>query len=151
MLAQNMDEIAKVILTAKRKRLFMSRPVYKFFAPPITEAELYRLAQELNVRFAVGFSRWLRLAGYGDVDGKLQFRRDFIFVIDWKPLAGCVVFAGDAVGNRYAFDPERGNIYHIRNPGRIVSRMADDFSFFMQELIRRDYQLYEWTESLSAK
>jgi hypothetical protein len=142
-----MDEIAKIILSAKRRRFLRSHPIFERFAP-VSEAALFRLATGLNFKFALGLSKWLRLAGYGDIDQTLSFREEWFSVIDGSPLTGHVTFAQDIDGNRYAFNPKDGSIYYI-HPEQIVARISDDFPAFLQELIRRDYQLKEWMRSIS--
>ena len=143
-----MDEIAKTILSAKRRKFLSSRPVFERHEP-VSEAELFRLARELNFKFVLGLSKWLLLAGYGDIDKTLSFRKDRLFVINGEPLDGYVSFAQDIVGNRYAFNPKDGSIYYIRQPEQATARISDDFPSFLQELIRRDYQLQEWMGSIS--
>jgi len=142
-----MDEIAKTILSAKRRRFLRSHPVFERHAP-VSEADLFRLATGLNFKFALGLSKWLRLAGYGDIDAALIFREDYFSVINGGALDGHVSFAQDTAGNRYAFNPKDGSIYYICHPGQSAARIADDFPSFLQELIRRDYQLKEWMNSL---
>ncbi len=145
-----MDKIANTILSAKRRRFLSSRPVFERYTP-VSEAELFRLATGLNFKFALGLSKWLLLAGYGDIDGTLSFREEWFSVINEEPLDGLVSFAQDIVGNRYAFNPKDGSIYYIRHPEQTVARISDDFPSFLQELIRRDYQLKEWMDSMLAQ
>jgi len=144
-----MDEIAKIILSAKRRRFLVSRPVFECSAP-VSEAELFRLAKGLNFKFALGLSKWLLLAGYGDIDGTLSFREECFSIIDGEPLKGCVSFAQDSVGNRYAFSPRDGSIYCIYPSERRTARIADDFPSFLRELVQRDYQLKAWVDTLPA-
>lgn len=143
-----MDKIAKTILSAKRRKFLRNRPVFERFAP-VSEAELFRLATGLNFKFAVGVAKWLLLAGYGDIDNVLIFREECFSIIDGDPLHGHVSFAQDIAGNRYAFNPIDGSIYFIYHPEQAAVRVSDDFSSFLQELIRRDYQLKEWMDSIS--
>jgi hypothetical protein len=142
-----MDKIAKTILSAKRRKFLRSRPVFERHAP-VSEAELFRLATALNFKFALGLSKWLLLAGYGDIDETLSFREEWFSIIEG---AGHVSFAQDIVGNRYAFNPKDGSIYYIGHPERVAVRVSDDFPSFLQELIRRDYRLKEWMDSISTK
>ena len=142
-----MDEIAKTILSAKRRKFLRSRPVFERHAP-VSEAELFRLATGLNFKFATGLAKWLLLAGYGNIDETLTFREGCFSVIDGEPLCGLVSFAQDVTGNRYAFNPKDGGIYCIRPPEQVAARISDSFPSFMQELIRRDYQLKEWMDSI---
>lgn len=138
-----MDQIVKAILSAKRRRFLRSRPIFERYAP-VSEAELFHLATKLNFKFTVGLSKWLLLAGYGDIDGTLSFRKDWLSVINGAPLEGHVYFAQDIVGNRYAFSPKDGSIYYVSHPEQATARISNDFPSFLQELIRRDYQLATW-------
>jgi hypothetical protein len=144
-----MDEIAKTILSAKRRKFLRSRPVFERYAP-VSEAELFHLARGLNFKFAVGLSKWLLLAGYGDIDETLSFRKDWFSVINGEPLDGHVSFAQDIAGNRYAFNPLDGSIYCISPAEQVAVRISDNFPSFLQELIRRDYQLKEWMSGIST-
>jgi hypothetical protein len=141
-----MDEFIKTILSAKRRRFLLSQPIFERSAP-VTEAELFHLAVRLNFKFALDLSRWLRQAGFGDIDKALSFREDYFAVLDGEPFAGRVSFAQDASGNRYAFSQKDGGIYCVR--ANQTTKIADSFSAFMQELIRRDYHLQEWVDSAS--
>jgi len=143
-----MDEIAKIIMSAKRRRFLRSRPVFERHTH-VSEAELFRLAKGLNFKFAVGLSKWLLLAGYGNIDETLSFREEWFSIIDWEPLNGHVSFAQDIAGNRYTFNPTDGSIYFIRHPERVAIKVSDDFPSFLRELIRRDYRLNEWMSNIS--
>ena len=142
-----MEEIVKIILSAKRRRLLRSRPVFQRHAP-VSEAELFHLATGLNFKFSLGLSKWLLLAGFGDIDENLSFRKDLFSVINEEPLDGYVSFAQDVAGNRYAFNPEDGSIYFISHPEKRSARISSDFPSFLQELIRRDYQLTAWMDDV---
>jgi len=144
-----MNEIAKTILTAKRRRFLSSRPVFVRFAPA-SEAELFRIATEMKFKFALGIAQWLRIAGYGDIDETLSFREEFFSVIDAGRLAGHVFFARDSAGNRYAFNPADESIHYVCFPDQASARIADDFHTFLQELVRRDYKLAEWMSNIST-
>lgn len=143
-----MDELTKIILSTKRRKFLRSRPVFERFAP-VSEAELFRLAKGLNFKFTLGLSKWLLLAGYGDIDETLSFREEWFSVIDGGPIDGCISFAQDNAGNRYAFSPKNGEIYFIGLTEQSVARISDDFPSFMQEFIRRDYNLKEWMSCIS--
>lgn len=140
-----MDEIAKTILSAKRKKFLRSRPVFECYTP-VSEAELFHLATGLNFKFSLGLSKWLRLAGFGDIDETLSFRKEWFSVINGTPQDGYVSFAQDISGNHYAFNPADGSIHCISNPEKLATRIADDFPSFLQELIQRDYQLTAWMD-----
>jgi len=143
-----MNEIAKIILSAKRRRFLSSRPVFVRYTP-VSESELFRIATGLNFKFALGLSKWLLLAGFGDIDETLSFREEWFSVIGEGRLAGYVLFARDIVGNQYAFNPEDGGIYYVHQPEHAFARISDDFPSFLKELIRRDYKLAEWMNTIS--
>ena len=143
------DEITNTILSAKRRRFLRSQPVFERYAPA-TEAELYRLATGLNFRFVLGLSKWLRQAGYGDIDGALSFREGYFSVIEGGTQNGYVMFAQDNAGNHYAFNPENGSIHFISHASQHTTQISADFLSFLQELVKRDYQLAEWINTLPA-
>ncbi len=140
------DEVAKVILAARRKHFFFSRPVFKQ-SSSVSEAELFHLATGLGFKFIVDLSRWLLLAGYGVIDGVLTFQEDRFSIVDWEPLNGFATFADDNFGHQFAFNPNDGSIYAIFPSSHTFVRIADNFPAFLQELIRRDYRLKEWMDS----
>lgn len=144
-----MDEIANTILSAKRRRFLRSHPVFEQHAPT-SEARLFHLATSLNFKFSLGLSKWLRLAGYGDIDSTLSFREEFFSIINGGNLDGCVRFAQDTAGNQYAFNPSTGSIHFISLAKQMAAQISTDFPSFMQELIRRDYNLAGWMDTLSA-
>ena len=143
-----MDEIAKIILSAKRRRFLRSSLVFKRFAP-VSEAELFRLAIGLNFKFTLPLSKWLLLAGYGDIDEVLSFREECFSLINGGAPDGYVSFAQDLAGNRYAFSPRNGAIYYVSHPKKDIVKISGDFPSFMQELIRRDYKLKDWMASIT--
>ncbi len=145
-----MHDTIKTILAARRKHFLHSKPVFRFFAPA-TEMELFMTARTLNCRFALNLSQWLRAAGYGDINDTLIFRSDYFALIAEGALAGCVTFARDELGNSYAFSQQNGAIYFIDRQGESYARMAEDFLAFLEELVRRDYNLAHWRDTLPAR
>jgi hypothetical protein len=142
-----MQNTIKIILAAKRKHFLISKPVFHFFAPA-AEMDLFMTAQKLEKKLAVSLSQWLRTAGYGDINETLIFRNDYFACISHGALTGCVTFARDEVGNSYAFKPEDGSIYYISLHECAYARISDNFMSFLQELIKRDYNLAQWRETL---
>ncbi|MGA8147926.1 MAG: SMI1/KNR4 family protein [Gallionellaceae bacterium] len=141
------DEIAKVILAARRKRFLFSRPLFKRYAP-VSEAELFQLANRLHFKFIVELSRWLLMAGYGEIGGSLIFQEGRFSIIDWDPLKGFVSFAKDISGYRFAFNPKDESIYCIHPSEHAFVHIADNFSSFLRELIQHDYHVKEWVSTL---
>jgi hypothetical protein len=146
----SMQDTVKIILAAKRKHFLQSKPIFHFFAPA-AEMDLFMIARKLNFKLSVNLSRWLRAAGYGDINDTLIFRNDFFSTIGEGTLAGCVTFARDELGNSYAFSQKDGGIYFVDRYGDTYARMADDFLPFLQELIRRNYDLPQWRDNLTSK
>jgi hypothetical protein len=141
------DEIAKVILAARRRHLLFSHPVFKR-SSAVSEAELFDLAKRLNFKFIVALSRWLLTAGYGEIDGALVFQESKFSIIGWEPLNGFVTFAEDISGHRFAYNPADGSIYCIHPAGHAYVRITDDFPSFLKELIRHDYHVKKWISIL---
>lgn len=142
-----MQNTIKTILAAKRRSFLHSKPIFRFHAPA-AEMDLFMTARKLNIKMTSGLSRWLRTAGYGDINETLQFRDDYFSLITAGALSGCVTFARDELGNTYAFSQKDGSIYFVDRHGEAYARMANDFLAFMEELIRRDYDLPHWREAL---
>jgi len=143
-----MDEIAKTIMSAKRRKFIRSRFVF-VRQTSVSETELFRLATSLNFKFVTGLAKWLLLAGYGVIDETLNFQENLFDIIKDDPQSERVSFAQDTAGNRYAFAPKDGSIYFISQQEKVATRIADNFLSFMQELIRRDYRLQEWVAGLT--
>jgi hypothetical protein len=145
-----MLDTIETILAAKRRHFLKRKPVFHFFAPA-AEMDLFMIARELNCRLAVNLSRWLRIAGYGDINDTLIFRNDCFSAIGEGALSGCVTFARDELGNAYAFSQKDEVIYYINRHDDNYARMADNFLSFLQELIRRNYDLAQWRDTLLRK
>lgn len=145
-----MQDIIKTILAAKRKSFLSSKPIFRFHAPA-AEMDLFMTARKLNCKMTNGLSRWLRTAGYGDINETLMFRSDFFSLITEGTLKGHVTFARDELGNTYAFNPKDGSIYLIDHLGESYANIANDFLGFLEELIKRNYDLPQWRESLVAQ
>ena len=143
-----MQNTIKTILSDKRKSFLSSKPVFHYFAPA-TEMDLFMTARRLDCKLAVGLCQWLRAAGYGDINDTLIFRPEYFSTITHGTLSGYITFAHDEAGNAYAFKPKEGAIYFISLHESAYARMSDDFLHFMQELIRRDYNLAAWRELLT--
>src|SRR5271169_3849467 len=142
-----MQNTIKTILSAKRKQFLQKKPIFQFSAPA-TEMDLFMTARKLDCKLAVGLCQWLRAAGYGDINDTLIFRGEYFSAVTHGALAGCVTFAHDELGSSYAFKPVDGGIYYIARYESAYARMADDFLTFLHELIRRDYNLAHWRETM---
>jgi hypothetical protein len=143
-----MQNTIKTILSAKRKSFLSSKPIFHYHAPA-TEMDLFMTAKRLDCKLAVGLCQWLRAAGYGDINDTLIFRPEYFSTITHGALSGYITFAHDDAGNAYAFKPMEGAIYFISIHESAYARMSGDFLHFMQELIRREYNLAAWRETLA--
>lgn len=143
-----MQNTIKTILAARRRSFLSSKPIFHYYSPA-TEMDLFMTARKLDCKLAVGLCQWLRAAGYGDINDTLVFRPEYFAAVSHGALTGYIAFAHDEAGNAYAFRPGGGEIYFISQHEAAYARMADDFRAFLQELIRRDYNLAAWRESLT--
>lgn len=142
------DKIAGIILSDKRRHFILSRPIYHRFYP-VSEADLLDLAMRKNFRFIVDLSRWLLLAGFGEIEGALIFRENSISVIEKEPLKGFVTFAESPSGYLFAYNAGGGAIYCISPSDNSYARIADNFPEFMWELTQYNYNIQDWINSLS--
>ncbi len=145
-----MQETVKIILSAKRWHYLHRKPIFQHFGDA-TEMDLFRIARRLDCKLTVGLSKWLRSAGYGDINETLFFREECFATIGQGTLAGFVTFARDELGNTYAFDPADGGVYYVNQQAHTYARLSNDFLSFLNELIRRNYDLAEWRNSLSVQ
>lgn len=145
-----MKKTIDTVLTAKRKRLLRRKPIYRTSARA-SEMGLFRVAKQLDCKLTLGLSKWLLEAGYGDIEDSLSFREDWFCLISHPPLPSLVVFAHDNADNLYAYDPKDDAIYFIAADNGGYAHLADDFCAFLQELIRRDYNLAAWRGSLTLE
>lgn len=142
-----MQNTIKTILAAKRRAFLTAKPIFHYHAQA-TEMDLFMTARRLDCKLVVGLCQWLRAAGYGDINDMLIFRDEYFAAISQGALKGFITFARDEAGNAYAFKPEEGDIYFVSAQEHAYARMADDFHAFLEELIKRDYNLAQWRESL---
>jgi len=144
-----MDALASRILSARRKRLFGSAPLFEPYKR-VTEAELTDLERQLHCSLPEGLRAFLLTAGYGDINEVFSLRKEWFNVIDHGELTGHVIFAQDDLGNFYAFSPIDGGIHFICRSSPEYAFMAEGFNTFLQEFEQRAFQLEAWTDSLNA-
>ena len=143
-----MKKLIDTILADKRRRFLIKKPIYQT-SSRVSEMDLFRIAKKLDCKLSVGLSKWLLSAGYGDIENTLSFREDWFCLLENGPLQGKVAFAQDDKENTYAYDPKDGAIYFVSQNG--FARMADNFREFLQELIKRNYNLAAWRDSLQLQ
>lgn len=142
-----MKKTIDTVLSAKRKRFLSRKPIYQTSARA-SEMGLFRIARQLDCKLTLGLSKWLLEAGYGDIENSLSFREDWFCLVSHPPLPSLVAFAHDDADNIYAYDPKDDTIYFIAADNGGYARLSDDFQKFLEELIRRDYKVAEWRDSL---
>ena len=136
------------MLNARRKGWLHTRPLFDPFES-VGESEIEQAELRAGEQLPADLKAWLLAVGYGDIDEKLSFRRDWFHKIEDGRLAGSVTFAQDELGNLYAFDPNDGSIFFLSRSSPEYARLASHFRAFMEELERRDFRLEEWTKTLS--
>ena len=145
----NIGTLAKTVLSGRRKGLFREKPIFKAYAK-VTLDDLSRVEESIGIPMPAYLFDWLRVVGYGDVDEEISFREEWFSPIDKGPLKGGARFAQDILGNFYAFDAS-GFIYFMSRSEPVFAVMSKDFLDFVGELVRRDYKLGQWIESLQTE
>ena len=143
------DGLARTVLSASRKRLFRTKPIFKPYAATSSE-ELSKLEEEIGTKLPNDLRSWLLILGYGDIDEELSFRRDWLASIESGHLKGGARFAQDILGNFYAFDPS-GRIFFLSRSQPVFAAMSKGFLEFIEELVRRDYKLMDWVNTLETQ
>jgi hypothetical protein len=143
-----MEPLFARILKARRKRLFGSKAVFEPYKPA---SDIPNVEARIGISLPEALSAWLAAASYGDINQVLSFRSDWFNVIDRGELKGHVVFAQDILGNSYSFSPADGTIHFICRSAPEYAFLSRHFAAFIEELERRDFQLEEWTDSLTPQ
>ena len=148
-MSANIDELSRVVLSANRKGLFRQKPVFKAYAK-VSTGELKSLETKVGASVPTSLRDWLLTVGYGDIDEELSYREEWFAAIEKGQLKGGTRFAQDVLGNFYAFD-SAGCIYFLSRSEPVFAVMAKDFLEFVGELVRRDYKLGAWVETLETQ
>jgi hypothetical protein len=142
-------ELAETVSLARRKGMFRQRQVFAPYANT-SASELQQMQVDLGRELPNAFNEWLLTLGFGDINEELSFRREWVAPIERGQLEGAVRFAQDIEGNFYAFD-DRGRVYFLSRSEPVFALVAEDFPHFVEELVRRNYDLMEWIRSLSTE
>jgi hypothetical protein len=143
------DTLAKTVLSASRKGLLRKKPVFKPHAAT-SSAELSKLEADIGAPLPNDLRNWLLAVGYGDIDEELSFRREWLASIESGQLKGGARFAQDILGNFYAFDAS-GQIFFLSRAEPVFAAMSKGFLEFIEELVRRDYKLVDWVNTLEIQ
>lgn len=145
----NIETLARTVLSASRKKWLGSKLVFKPHAK-VTPEELKSLEGKIGASVPNQLYHWLKLVGYGDVGEELSFRKEWFVTLETGPLNGGVRFAQDILGNFYAFD-SFGTIYYLSRSEPVFAAISNDFLDFLSELVRRNYKLVDWIDTLETK
>ncbi|MCR5886111.1 SMI1/KNR4 family protein [Rhizobacter sp. J219] len=144
-----MQTLTNRILSAKRKRLFGSKPMFEPYAA-VSEQDIANVEQEVKCTLPSDLKTWLLQAGYGDFNEEFSLRKEWFKTIDRGQLKGHVFFAQDDLGNFYSFSPENGSIHYVSRSSPKFSLVAPDFGAFLEEFERQNFRLQAWVESAKA-
>jgi hypothetical protein len=97
------DEIARTVQSATRKKFFRQKPVFTPYKA-VSLNELEAIERRIGIAMPSDLRRWLQALGYGDVDEELSFREEWFVAMERGELKGGALFAQDPQGN---FFPQR--------------------------------------------
>jgi hypothetical protein len=143
------DEIARTVQSATRKKFFRQKPVFTPYKA-VSLNELEAIERRIGIAMPSDLRRWLQALGYGDVDEELSFRQEWFFAMERGELKGGALFAQDPQGNFFGFDIH-GRIYFFSRSAPFFSMISESFSGFIEELVRRDYKVRDWVDTLAAQ
>jgi hypothetical protein len=143
------DGSVKAVLAASRKGLLRRKPVFKSYATT-SSGELSEVEEKISIPLPNDLRNWLLALGYGDIDEELSFRREWFAGIESGQLNGGARFAQDILGNFYAFDSS-GRVFYLSRSQSVFAAMSKGFMEFIDELIRRDYKLVDWVNTLETQ
>lgn len=145
-----MDALVKTVLSANRKGIFRTKPVFKPHAS-VSPEDLLGLESSIGLVIPGDLRAWMLAVGYGDLDDELSFRKEWFVLLDRGQLKGGATFALDVLGNYYAFDSLHGGIYYLARFETVFAPLAASFSEFMHGLVSRDYKLVDWVDALETQ
>jgi hypothetical protein len=143
------DELMKIVRLATRKAFFRRRRVFE----PNRKAspdELVATERRIGIALPSDLRRWLLVLGYGNIDEEMSLQENWFVAIESGQLKGCSRFAQDILGNFYAFD-SRGRIHVLSRSEPVFGINSESFFEFIEELVRRDYKLVDWVDTLATQ
>lgn len=143
-MSTKIDALAKILLSTSRKS-----PVFEPHRK-ISADDLDILHRNIGIPIPDDLREWLLAVGYGDIGEEISFREEWFAAIESGQLKGGAIFAQDILGNFYAFD-SLGKIYYFPRSQPLFAIMSESFLEFVEELIRRDYRLIDWSDSLETQ
>jgi len=144
------DTLAATVLSSSRKSLLRRRPVFRSYKA-VQPDQLREVEGRIGVSLPADLRHWLTQVGYGDIDDELSFREEWLAKIGSGQLKGGTIFAQDIAGSFYAIQVTSGRVYYLSRSRPVFGLMSPGFLEFMEELVRRDYKLGAWTDSLPTQ
>ncbi|WP_431260870.1 SMI1/KNR4 family protein [Roseateles chitinivorans] len=144
----NIRTLSVKIMEARQQRLFRKAPVFRRYSA-VSSEDLMALQQTVGSDLPAQLLEWLGHVGYGDLGDELSFREGWFTRISTGELTGAVIFAQDILGSFYAVDA-MGRVYYFPRFESTFAFVADHFQSFMEELVRRDYKLIAWMDTLKT-
>jgi len=148
-MTMNINTLAQTMLSGSRKGFFRKKPIFSAHEK-VSPSELSALEKIILIQIPVDLRDWLLAVGYGDINEEISFREEWFTAIERGQLKGGAIFAQDILGNFYAFNP-LGRIYYLSRSAPVFAAIAKDFFDFVEELIRRDYKLVDWINTLETQ
>lgn len=148
-MSTKIDELTKIIVSVSRKGFLRRSPLFKPHEK-ISVDDLDALDRKIGTPIPNELRDWLFAVGYGDIDEEISFREEWFTAIESGQLKGGAIFAQDVLGNFYAFD-SLGKIYYFPRSQSVFAIMSESFLKFIEEIIRRDYKLIDWGDSLETQ
>ena len=144
-----MRELAERLLNRSEKIWLRAKPLFEPYRQ-VSETDIALAEEKIGAALPADLRDWLLLAGYGDIDGNLSFRFEWLSRVEQGRRGGALLFAQDILGNFYAYAETDGSIVFFSRSAPEYAVLAPSFRTFMEELERRDYKIMEWVESLAG-
>lgn len=148
-LTMNFDTLIEAVQSASWKGFLRQRPVFNAYGT-VSPDQLDVVERKIGVAMPIDLRRWLLTLGYGDIDEELSFREEWFSAMESGQLKGGALFAQDALGNFYGFDP-CDRIYFFSRSQTVFSAVSESFPEFIEKLLRRDYDLTGWVDTLATQ
>jgi len=145
-----MNEIAEKLENATKKTLFGKKPVFNKTGD-FKESDLETVSKQVPILIPESFVSWLRLIGYGQINGELSIEPHWMSVRDseFGPLAGSLSFAQDEFGNYLALNPsENWNVYYICHDPAGIALLSNSFESVISQLSEVGFSVGKLTERL---
>jgi hypothetical protein len=144
------EQLAWAVLSASRKRFFRDKQVFRQYAQ-VGSDQLDAVEKKIRAALPSDLRQWLLAAGYGDIADEISFREEWFAAIESGELSSGAIFAQDTRGNYYAFDAGVGRVYFLSRSDSAFAEVSRDFRSFIEEVVRRDYKLIAWMDTVEVR